>query len=138
MLQDTQRNHETFEKKVYKKTKDPKLSYLRYIYSKQKCDANPNHRNIEWDLTLEEWTNIVQKNCFICGAEPTMKEGKVHKRIGTQVPINGVDRIDNSQGYIMSNVRSCCSKCNYMKHQLSDNEFRAHIKKIWSHNFANI
>ncbi len=27
----------------------------------------------------------------------------------------GLDRMDNSKGYLLSNVVACCKKCNYMK-----------------------
>lgn len=137
-LQVKQRKDDIKTSKVYNKKLDPKMSYLRSIYTCQKCDANPKHRNIEWSLTLEDWANIVQQKCSICGSDPIMKGGKLHKRTGQQVPINGVDRIDNSKGYVLDNVRCSCSKCNYMKHNLTDSEFMEHIEKIWSFNFANL
>jgi hypothetical protein len=137
-LQNNQRNNSPKTRKVYNKKLDPTMSYLRTIYTSQKCDANPNHRNIEWTLTLDEWVNIVQQKCSICGSEPVMKQGKLHKKTGQQVPINGVDRIDNDKGYVIDNVRCSCSNCNYMKHNMNDIEFMEHIKKIWSYNFANI
>jgi len=137
-LQQEQRIVEPKKKKVYSKTLDPKKSYLKRIYTAQKCDANPNHRNIEWQLSLEEWTEIVQQNCHICGSEPVFREGKLHESAGTKVPINGLDRIDSDNGYLIYNVRACCSKCNYMKHRMSKDKFLQHIKKIWNFNFANL
>jgi hypothetical protein len=137
-MQDKQRKRTIKTTRVYNKKLDPKMSYLRSIYTYQKCDANPRHRNIEWQLTFEDWILIVQKDCEICGSKPVMKEGKLHKKTGEQVPINGVDRIDNDKGYILNNVRCSCSKCNYMKHNMPDEYFLEHVKKIWSFNFANI
>jgi hypothetical protein len=138
MLQPKQRNNSTKTSRTYNKSLDPKMSYLRSIYTYQRCDANPRHRNIEWTLTFEEWVEIVQQKCSVCGSDPVMKEGRVHKKTGQQVPINGVDRIDNAKGYVLENVRCSCSKCNYMKHNLDDSEFMEHIKRIWSYNFANL
>ena len=137
-LQTKQRVNDKINKRVYGKNLDPKMSYLRSIYTTQKCDANPKHRNIEWNLSLEQWVEIVEKDCEICGSKPILKEGKLHKRTGQQVPINGVDRIDSSKGYIIGNVRCSCSKCNYMKHRMDDEEFLNHVNKIWRNNFANI
>lgn len=137
-IQSEQRKLERKTRKVYSKTLDPKISYLRNIYNIQKCDSNPSHRNIEWSLSLEQWIELVQQKCSICGSEPILKEGKMHKKVGQQVPINGIDRIDSSKGYIIGNVRTSCSKCNYMKHRMTDDEFFNQIKKIWSNNFANI
>ena len=137
-LQSEQRVLSKPNKRVYDKTLNPEQSYLKKIYTVQKCDANPNHRNIYWDLTFEQWSHLVQQHCHVCGAAPTLREGKVHMMHGTRVPINGLDRIDNVLGYTLNNVRPCCSTCNYMKHRLSDEEFLKHIEKIWRYNFANL
>jgi len=137
-LQSEQRILSSPKKRVYDKTLNPEQSYLKKIYTVQKCDANPNHRNIYWNLTFEQWSDMIQQSCHVCGASPTLREGKVHMMVGTRVPINGLDRIDNSIGYTLNNVRPCCSTCNYMKHRLNENEFLNHIKKIWRYNFANV
>jgi hypothetical protein len=137
-LQKHQRNLEPSKRKVYDKTLDPERTYLNRIYGTQKCDANPAHRNIYWDLELDEWISLVTQNCYICGSPPVLKEGKMHDKVGRKVPINGLDRIVNEKGYTMDNVRPCCSKCNYMKHKLPDEEFLKHIELIWRNNFANI
>ena len=137
-LQESQRKNNYHKKRVYNKTLNPEQTYLRKIYTVQKCDANPNHRNIFWDLTFEQWSGLVQQKCHVCGSEPVLREGKVHMIAGTRVPINGIDRVVNSKGYTLDNVRPCCSTCNYMKHKLNDDEFLAHIQKIWRYNFANL
>jgi hypothetical protein len=139
-MQNEQRKTEPWKpnKKVYNKSLNPEQSYLRNIFNIQRCDANPKHRNIEWKLTFEEWSNIIQQDCYFCGSKPMLKEGKMHTRVGIQVPINSIDRIDSSNGYILNNVRCCCTQCNYMKNRMDDNMFLTHVKKIWSHNFANI
>jgi hypothetical protein len=137
-LQHEQRNHKKSTRKVYEKTLDPTKTYLNKIFISQRCDANPNHRNIFWDLTFEQWSELVQKNCYICGGEPVLREGKLHDTIGRKVPINGLDRIDNKKGYTYTNVKTCCSTCNYMKHKLTTDLFMKHIDKIWRHNFANV
>jgi len=137
-LQIKQRNNTKKVRKVYEKTLDPTTTYLNKIFISQRCDANPNHRNIFWDLTLEQWSELVQQNCHICGSEPILREGRLHDTIGRKVPINGLDRIDNEKGYTYTNVRPCCSKCNYMKHKLTDEEFMKQIEKIWRYNFAHL
>ena len=137
-LQSEQRILSSPKKRVYDKTLNPEQSYLKKIYTVQKCDANPNHRNIYWDLTFEQWSDMIQQSCHVCGSSPTLREGKVHMMVGTRVPINGLDRIDNGIGYTLNNVRPCCSTCNYMKHRLNEKEFLNHIEKIWRYNFANV
>lgn len=139
-LQHEQRKTESWKvgKRIYNKSLNPEQSYLRNIFNIQRCDANPKHRNIEWKLTFEEWCDIIQKNCYFCESKPILKEGKMHTKIGTQVPINSIDRIDSSKGYTLDNVRGCCTRCNYMKHRMDDATFLEQVKKIWSNKIANI
>ena len=48
---------------------------------------------------------------------------------------NGIDRIDSSKGYSVDNCVPCCAKCNYAKHDLSIDDFKNHIEKIYKHLF---
>lgn len=45
----------------------------------------------------------------------------------------GLDRIDSSLGYCEENVANCCSRCNYMKSDLSQREFILHVQRIAAH-----
>ena len=65
---------------------------------------------------------IATSKCSYCGAEP--------RETGYGVVCNGIDRIDNSRGYTLDNVSSCCTRCNIMKGNMSRNEFLDHISKI--------
>jgi hypothetical protein len=53
--------------------------------------------------------------CYICGK----KSSDEHK--------NGIDRYDNTKGYTLDNIRSCCWNCNFMKknydHDILINKF---------------
>lgn len=42
----------------------------------------------------------------------------------------GIDRVDNSIGYIKTNLVPCCYRCNIMKHTSSKIEFINQMKKI--------
>jgi hypothetical protein len=64
-------------------------------------------KNLEFLLTENDYEDITNKNCYFCGKENTIRHS------------NGIDRIDNSKGYIINNVSSCCSECNYMKRNYS-------------------
>ena len=48
------------------------------------------------------------KNCTYCG---------------DNIPGIGLDRINNTIGYTIDNIASCCTTCNMMKHKLSHQEF---------------
>ena len=47
-------------------------------------------------------------------------------------PVNGIDRLDSSKPYEVDNCVSCCSKCNYMKQDNTEQEFIDQIKKIYN------
>lgn len=50
---------------------------------------------------------------------------------GSKLFRNGIDRVDNSLGYILSNVVSCCKICNYMKKDLSEQEFQDQCERVY-------
>lgn len=81
----------------------------RYAYYK----SNSKIRGREFTITFEQFESIVNQECFYCGESGY-----------------GIDRIDNSKGYIIDNILSCCSMCNFMKHKLNFNEFIEQCNKI--------
>ena len=78
-------------------------------------------RNFKFELSTEEFRNLVTGNCYYCGAKPAneMKDESEHSKF----IYNGIDRIDNSKGYEKYNSVSCCEKCNRMKNILGKAEF---------------
>jgi len=90
-------------------------------------------RGYSWELNDEAAINLFNKNCYYCNTEPSQifpSIGDRHKFNGTII-YNGIDRINNSDGYTKGNVVSCCETCNRMKMALSEEFFIAHIKKIF-------
>ncbi len=72
-------------------------------------------RNIDWDLSDEQFKLFWQRECFYCN---------------NQIETIGIDRRDNQIGYSMDNCVSCCEVCNRMKWILGEEEFYSHILKI--------
>ena len=46
---------------------------------------------------------------------------------------NGIDRVDPSKGYTIDNCVSCCSKCNYAKHDMTISEYNEWLTKAYNH-----
>lgn len=84
-------------------------------YNNYKSGAK--RRNIEFNISKEEYSNIIKNNCYLCG------EINNKKNIG-------IDRVDNKFGYEIFNCKSCCKYCNYMKSSSNLSEFLEHIQKI--------
>lgn len=106
-------------------------SCLNRHYGKYREAANK--RNIFFDLDKISFKEITTSNCHYCGTEPTLKKYFTSKN---NFPINGIDRIDNSIGYIKENSVPCCKTCNFMKLKLGQQEFLDHITKIHNHSIS--
>ena len=92
-------------------------------------------RNLDFSLSKEDFTKLVEQNCVYCGNPPVTKEYiTTHK---TYYTVNGIDRIDSSKGYSIDNCVPCCTMCNTMKLNYSKSEFLNHIKRIHNFNFLN-
>jgi len=87
--------------------------------------------NVAFTLSLEEFLNITSKNCSYCNKAPLQVFSNI--RYNGVYNYNGVDRVDSSIGYILSNCIPCCKTCNFMKRKHSQQEFIAHIQAILVH-----
>jgi hypothetical protein len=101
-----------------------------YIYR-----SGAKKRGIVFDLTREEAVHLFQQNCYYCGAEPSHVTRHPRSRSKAFVH-NGIDRIDNTQGYIPGNVVPCCTQCNRAKGTLTHDEFIAWLRRAAVHQFG--
>ena len=76
---------------------------------------NAKTRDLVFNITFEEFMSFWQQPCSYCGDE---------------IKTIGVDRINSSTGYDLDNLVPCCSRCNWMKSDLSTDAFIEHCKKI--------
>jgi len=85
-------------------------------------------RGYTFELTDAEAREIMRKPCFYCGSEPVnicrSKTGNGDFRY------NGLDRVDNTKGYIMGNVVPSCPICNWAKGAMTQKQFIEHFKKV--------
>ena len=70
---------------------------------KQRAD----NKNLDFTITETEFNATTKMPCYLCGKHTD----DCHQ--------NGVDRIDNSFGYVHGNTAPCCGECNYMKREYS-------------------
>jgi len=76
------------------------------------------NRDIDFSLSEKDFQRVTKESCYMCG-----KENSEHHR-------NGIDRFDNSVGYIVSNCKSCCNTCNMMKNRFSYEDVMNKFNKI--------
>ena len=103
--------------------------YLRYM-------RNAKKRGLSFDLPDKLFRILVKGDCFYCGKSPQQVERSLHAN-GDYI-YNGIDRIDNTQGYSESNCVSCCKGCNISKGTMSEQEFIEHIRRIYFHTINDL
>lgn len=87
--------------------------------------SNAKLRGLEFSLTLEEFINLCSSSCYYCNCIP-----KTKMKRSCNFYRNGIDRINNDIGYTLNNCVTCCVTCNYMKRNMSYNDFINHIHLI--------
>lgn len=116
---------------------DPQLTTIKRLYKSYKREPGDT-------LTLEEFIQLSQKQCYYCGSPPLKSYNYFtapdYKKVASQFSIengtyvwNGIDRIDSSLPHIFDNCISCCYICNRAKSNMSVKEFYAWIAKISDH-----
>lgn len=109
------------------------IALTKNIFHKYLNSANK--RQIDFQLLESDVADLIRQSCFYCGSPPNNKQ-KIRKN--TIVKYSGIDRRDNSIGYILDNCVPCCKICNTAKLDLSEDQFISHIKKIQKHYTANM
>lgn len=79
-----------------------------------KTDAT--NRGVEIEVSDAVLLNLIHGDCVYCGASAT--------------PLNGVDRVDNTLGYVAGNIVSACKMCNIAKNNHSVDEFLSWIERV--------
>ena len=107
--------HEEFKSKsvCFMCFKNPKRRLTRY-------KVGARDRGYEWALSDEHALKLFSLPCHYCNAF----EG-----------LNGIDRQDNSLGYINENCVSCCWSCNDGKGAKNESDFLDMCLKVTAHRF---
>jgi 5-methylcytosine-specific restriction endonuclease McrA len=88
-------------------------------------------RDLQWALTKTEFKTFIQGVCYWCG----IVGGTETKapRYGSQgdrfMRNNGIDRLDNAQGYTLQNCVTACKHCNLARNDMSIEEFKEWLKR---------
>ena len=79
-------------------------------------------RKIPFDISLEYFKDLIGQRCAYC-----------NKNANPLTTGSYMDRVNNSAGYLETNVVPCCSRCNRMKNDMTVREFFEHIKTVVRH-----
>ena len=68
------------------------------------------NKGLDFSLSEMMFYAILHTQCYICG-----KNGNINEL--------GIDRLNNSKGYVQGNVAACCWECNKVKGKLDTKQF---------------
>lgn len=87
-------------------------------------------KKISFSLSIKLFMDLVKQDCYYCGAKPSNFLKK--KRMNGGITYNGIDRVDNSLGYVKDNCVPSCEICNKAKRDLTAEEFTEWINRLLS------
>lgn len=94
-------------------------------------------RGYEFTLTYGQFAQIVQSDCYFCGAKPHTQLKDYMRRLKTKdvsaFRYNGIDRLDNTRGYVLDNCVPACDICNNAKSTLSYETFVDWVRRVYEH-----
>lgn len=109
----------------------------------QQYKRNAKSRGILFELTKEQLKELIKQDCYYCGNPPlntvrSFNGRAINYQWREPVNYNGIDRVDNSMGYTLDNVVPCCYMCNWAKREMSQEQFKNWIKRIYIHLFRKL
>lgn len=104
---------------------------------------NAKKRNLQWKLNKEEVKFLTQQNCYYCNDLPStnVNPPKIWTKEWKTLNVfkyNGIDRLDNNIGYLLTNCVSCCKICNRAKKDLTIGEFNTWINRLVKYNKGSV
>jgi len=108
---------------------------FRQLFRSYKNGAR--NRNYSFDLSMEDFRELTKQNCYYCGDTPSLIYSIKANNTKNYV-YNGVDRIDNTKGYIKGNVVPCCGTCNRMKMNSIFSDFLSKVEKIYNKHSSTV
>lgn len=108
--------------------KGKNYSTITRIYNNYRQSAKRHNR--EFSLERKDFEQLIFQECYYCGDKPKIMLISDNNR-GDILYYNGIDRVDNSLGYIPTNVVTCCKACNFLKNNRKQEDFLKIIKKIY-------
>lgn len=89
-------------------------------------------RNISWDISKDTFFNMIELPCFYCGISKTSYLNNPKTSPWAQPFFyTGIDRVNSSLGYSLTNIVPCCKVCNRSKMDMSIEDFKGWIQRVY-------
>lgn len=96
-------------------------------------------RKYVWNLNKDNFRKLTKQNCYYCNIEP-LQVLKAHSKTTIQEWVdfniyiyNGIDRLNNNDGYTIENYVTCCKFCNRAKRDYTVKEFKDWVNNVYQH-----
>lgn len=92
-------------------------------------------RKLAVSITRKQVYKMFSEQCVYCGttdSRRTYPNSKWSGRTIAYAMCNGIDRLDNTIGYVNGNVATCCARCNKAKSNLAFCEWVTWIQRLVS------
>lgn len=106
------------------------LGAKRAVRTQYRLEAK--RRGIVFDLTEDQFNCLIALPCHYCGTPPSSSVKITTSAAHDDFRYTGIDRVDSSLGYILSNCVPCCKHCNIAKLDRPLDEWLAWIKRIYN------
>lgn len=102
-------------------------SPIRQVYQtyKSRCKRT----GLLFELTLENFKALCGMHCHYCNRPPSNKS--VYRHFKEFHLYNGLDRTDNTKGYVLGNCVPCCELCNKAKRDISYEDFLHWVYEVY-------
>ncbi len=89
---------------------------------------NARNHGHAFKLSEAEFMTLASGVCWYCGAKPKVR--RMYKWSNGACILNGIDRQDNTQGYVVTNCVPCCETCNRAKRVMPVKDYIEHCRRV--------
>jgi hypothetical protein len=119
---------------------DPKDVSKNVLFRRYQNTAKK--KKIDWIIEKIDFLRLIEQNCYYCGIEPNRRFNayitKTERYVSrnkqrcksAEIIYNGLDRVSSDKPYVLDNVVSCCTICNFAKNELDFEDFKNWVKRI--------
>ncbi len=95
-------------------------------------------RRLPFLLSSERFRALTQSPCYFCGHLPSREYRHSLKieQYSDPYVCHGIDRFDNTKGYVEGNCIPCCWICNRAKGSLTVEQFLLYAYELYQHTIA--
>jgi len=89
-------------------------------------------RKFDFSLTIDQFRELIFSDCHYCKLPPCINiADSRYNKTNQEFRRNGIDRKDSSKGYSIENAVACCTMCNRMKLNYTEENWLNQIKRIY-------